>query len=101
MKKNMTATTEQLIEKLTNAISFKFKDDPTSPGLTISKLRNGHYCSVVRYPKGGTGVKSKLVVCKAQGNNLSSTLKELANKFVAMSVQPKDPVQELGDLVGQ
>ncbi len=92
-------TTDHLMDKLTKAVSFRFKEDKTAPGVTVSALKRGYYCSVVRY--GGAFAKDKHVVCKAQGADLSSALKELANKFVALSVQPKDPVQELGDLVRQ
>ena len=99
MKKNVNVTTDQLMDKLTKAVSFRFRDDKTAPGITVSALKKGYYCSVVRYA--GAFAKDKQVVCKAQGSDLPSALKELANKFVAMTVQPKDPVQELGDLVGQ
>lgn len=92
-------TTDQLMDKLTKAVSFRFRDDKTAPGVTVSALKKGYYCSVVRY--GGAFAKGKEVVCKARANDLPSALKELATKFVAMSVQPKDPVQELGDLVNQ
>jgi hypothetical protein len=52
---------------------------------------------VVRYS--GAFAKGKQVVCHARGDDLGTALKSLANTFVAISAQPKDPVQELGDLV--
>jgi len=69
----MTSDVSQLIDKLTNAVSFKFKDDATSPNLTISKLRTGYYCSVVRYSKQGAAQK-KVVVCKAMQSRVWSPL---------------------------
>jgi len=89
--------TETLIDKITNAISFKFKDDHTTPGLTISKLKNGYYCSVIRYT--GPIAQGKVVVCKARASNLDDALKAVAQEFLSQNNQPKDPVQELGDLV--
>lgn len=89
--------TEQLMDKLTNAVSFKFKEDKTAPSIVTSRLKKGYYCSVVRY--GGPFARDKKVVCNARGNDLSSTLKELANKFLALNTLPKDPVQELDELV--
>lgn len=90
-------TTDQLMEKLTSAVSYKFKEDKTSPGVVTSRLKKGYYCSVVRYD--GAFAKGKQVVCSARGDDLPSALKNLATTFVAMAVEPKNPVQELGDLV--
>jgi len=89
--------TQVLIDKLTSAISYKFKDDQTAPGLTISKLKHGYYCSVVRY--NGPIAQGKIVVCKARADNLTDALKAVAQDFLAQSNQPKNPVDELGDLV--
>jgi hypothetical protein len=90
-------STDQLMDKLIKAVSFKFKEDKTAPGVVVSALKKGYYCSVVRY--GGAFAKDKKVVCHARGDDLPTTLKSLANTFVTLSAQPKDPVQELGDLV--
>lgn len=90
-------TTEQLIDKITKAISFKFREDKTAPGLTVASLKKGFYCSVVRY--GGAFGKDKKVVCKAKGDTLDAALKSVANEFLALAPAPKDPVQELDDLV--
>lgn len=90
--------TQELIDKLTNAISFKFKEDATSPGLTISRLRRGFYCSVVRYPKGAATAKNKVVVCKAEAADLDSAIKSVALAFlIALNHRP-DPIQELAEL---
>jgi hypothetical protein len=88
---------DQLMVKLTNAVSYKYRDDKTSPSVVVSALKKGYYASVVRY--GGAFAKDKKVICKASGPDLATTLKDLATKFVALNPQPKDPVQELGDLV--
>lgn len=90
-------STDQLMEKLVKAVSFKFREDKTAPGVTTSALKKGFYCSVVRYS--GAFAKGKQVVCHARGDDLPTALKTLASTFVALSSQPKDPVQELGDLV--
>lgn len=90
---------QDLIDKLTVAISFKFKEDATSPNLTISKLRHGYYCSVVRYAKGTPAPKNKVVVCKAEADTLEGAVKAVVGEFLkAAKVQP-DPVQELDNLV--
>lgn len=90
-------TTDQLMEKLTNAVSYKFREDKTAPGIVVSQLKKGFYCSVVRY--GGAFAKDKKVVCNARGVDLRTTLKELATKFLVVAAEPKNPVQELGELV--
>ena len=87
-------TTQNLIDKLTNAISFKFKDDATSPNLTISKLRKSYYCSVVRYTK-GPQAKNKVIVCKAEGDSLDAALKGVTLAFLVYADPQPDPIQEL------
>lgn len=91
------SNTDQLIEKLTSAVSYKFREDKTAPSVVVSQLKKGYYCSVVRY--GGAFAKDKKVVCNARGADLPGTLKELANKFLVVAAEPKNPVQELGELV--
>lgn len=92
---------EQIIDKLTDAISYKFKEDATSPGLTISKLRHGYYCSVVRYPQGGAAdKKNKVIVCKATASTLDLAVKEVAKRFVeVVKTQPTNPLEALGEVV--
>jgi hypothetical protein len=90
-------STEVLIDKLTKAISHKYKEDKTAPGLTVSALKKGYYCSVVRYD--GAFGNGKVVVCKAKADTLDGALKDVANQFLSLAAQPKDPVQELGELV--
>ncbi len=89
---------DQLMVKLTEAVTYKFGDDKTAPSIITSKLKKGgSYCSVVRY--GGPFARDKKVICKATAADLTSALKELATKFVALAVEPKNPVQELTELV--
>lgn len=91
------SATDTLMDKLTKAVSFKFREDKTAPGIVVSALKKGYYCSVVRYSQ--AFAKGKQVVCNARGEDLRGTLKDLATKFVSLTDRPKDPVQELGDLV--
>ena len=88
-----------LIDKLTSAVSYKFKDDATSPNLTISKLRHGYYCSVVRYTGHHLAKGSKVIVCKAEGSSLEEALQSVAKEFLAKANVQRDPLQELGDVV--
>lgn len=94
----MTADVIQLIDKLTTAVSFKFKDDATSPGVTISKLRHGYYCSVVRYAKNGATGQKKIVVCKANADNLEDAVKGVVGAFLKVAQPTPDPLQELDKL---
>lgn len=86
----------QLIDKLTSAVSFKFKDDGTSPNLTVSKLKHGYYCSVVRYPN-GSGNK-KVIVCKAEASSLEDAVKGVVGAFLQIAQPQPDPLQELKTL---
>jgi hypothetical protein len=89
---------QELIDKLTNAISFKFKEDATSPNLTISKLRHGYYCSVVRYAKGTPAPKNKVVVCKAESDTLEGAVKGVVGEFLKVAKPQPDPLQELDSI---
>jgi hypothetical protein len=89
--------TDQLMDKLTSAVSYKYKDDKTAPGVTVARLKTGYYCSVVRYD--GAFARDKKVVCNARGDNLTSALSNLATTFLSMSSTPMDPIQELALLV--
>jgi len=89
--------TQMLLDKLTNAISFKFKEDMTSPNLTISRLKKGYYCSVVRFS--GAFAKGKTVVCKAEDTTLEGALVKVAKQFLTTANVVRDPMQELGDMV--
>lgn len=93
----MVTTTEQLVSALTQAISYKFRDDKTAPGLTVSALKKGYYCSIVRYD--GPFAREKKVICKAKADTLDAALRGVADQFLTNNKTPKDPVQELGDLL--
>lgn len=94
----MTTDVMQLIDKLTSAVSFKFKEDGTSPNVTISKLRNGnYYCSVVRYAKSG-GAQKKVVVCKAETPSLEDSVKNVVSAFLKVAQPQPDPLVELDKL---
>lgn len=93
---------EILLDRLTKAVCFKYSDDPTRPGVTISFLRDGqYYCSVVRYVKNATTkIFTKKVVCNSTGPTLDVALKTTADKFLSAKTDgPKSPVDELSDLL--
>jgi hypothetical protein len=93
----MTSDVSQLIDKLTNAVSFKYAEDATSPNVTISKLRKGYYCSVVRYAKSGA-VQKKVVVCNAKADNLGDAVKSVVTAFLKIAQPQPDPLSELDKL---
>lgn len=94
----MNADTLELIDKLADAVSFKFKEDATSPNVTISRLKNGHYyCSVVRFAKNG-GVQKKVVVCKAETTKLEDSVKSVVASFLKIAAPQPDPLQKLDRL---
>lgn len=99
---NMSNNVQEVIDKLTNAISYKFKDDGTSPGLTISRLKQGnYYCSVVRYPSGGAASKkNKVVVCKAEASTLEDAVKSVAVAFLVHADYKPNPIEALAELAG-
>lgn len=88
-----------LLDKLTKAIAFAYKDDKTAPGVTVASLPKGqYYCSIVRYD--GAFGKGKKVLCSAQGNSLGAAVKAAADEFLLISVKPaKNPLDELHDMV--
>lgn len=88
--------TETLIEKLTKAISYYYREDKTSPGLTISKLKNSYYCSIIRYEG---AFNTKVVVCKSTGDTLHIALQNVVNLFLDLAYQPRNPVQDLSVFV--
>jgi hypothetical protein len=85
--------TEVLIDKLTKAISYRYRDDKTAPGLTVSALKKGYYCSVVRYTD--AFAKGKTVVCKTKADSLTDALKDLTEQFLNTQTVPADPIQDL------
>lgn len=97
MQQAVSITTEQLIDAIAQAVSYKFREDKTAPGLTISSLKKGYYCSIVRYD--GPFARDKKVVCKAKADTLQGALRQVADEFLNNNNTPKDPVQQLGALL--
>lgn len=92
-------STDLLLDKLSKAVSYQYRDDKTAPSVVVSSLKKGYYCSVVRYTQ--AFAKGKQVVCNARGEQLPVVLKELANKFLTVNAVKRDPVHELSDLVAK
>lgn len=90
-------STEVLIEKLTKAVAFAHKNDKTAPGLTISILKKGYYCSIVRYDEAFG--KGKVVLCKATASTLEEALTTVAKNFLATSKPVTNPVDDLSDFL--
>lgn len=82
-----------LINKITKALSYHYREDKTSPNITISFLKSGYYCSLVRY--GGPFSNHKEVICKSTKDTLYLALQDVANQFLNIVGGPKNPVQEL------
>jgi len=85
---------DKLLANLTSAVSYSFRKDATSPGVLVSTLKDGSfYASVVRY--GSQFPKGKEVVCKAKGDSITVVLTTLANEFLALAPQNKNPLDVL------
>lgn len=91
--------TFQLIDKLVSAVSFKFKDDGTSPNVTISKLRHGYYCSVVRYTEAKGKKNVKVVVCNAQADSLEKAVTQVVASFLKIAQPETNPLLDLQNAV--
>ena len=92
-----TKTNDELIKKLTRAVSYRFKDDGSAAGVTLSFLPTGKfYGSIVRY-KSPFG-KNKEVAFKVTHADLSEVLKSLAN-FVVSTPKVKNPLDELNEVL--
>lgn len=90
--------TQELLEKLTKAVAFKFKEDGTVPGVTTAFLKDGRfYCSVVRY--GSQYVYGKSVVCSSIAPTLNGAIQNTAKEFLRIAVVVLDPIQDLDSLV--
>lgn len=86
--------TEVLIDKLTKAVSHAYRNDKTAPGLVVSALKKGYYCSVVRYEN--AFAKGKVVVCKAKSGSLTEALADLTDQF--LDLQDSPPIDPIADL---
>lgn len=86
--------TEQLLEKLTAAVSFAYKKDYTSPGVNVSFLKNKkYYSSVLRYTSAFAGGKE--VVCSFIADTIHDALMGLSKAFVTTYKEEINPVAEL------
>lgn len=89
-----------ILDKLTKAVSFSYKEDKTMPGVTVAALPKGqYYCSIVRYTDAfGRG---KEVVCSSKGNSIADVVKATADKFLFLTSAKvvKNPIDELKDLI--
>ena len=94
----MIDETLSLIDAIANALRYKFPNDPSAPGLIISKLYNGdNYVSLVRYmEKYGQG---KEVLYFQQSPSLIIALKTVATTFLFRYEEDKSPIQQLKDLI--
>lgn len=82
--------TKVLIEKLTKALSFKYPNDRSMPGVTIAFLRNGNfYASLVRYQP------DKKVIHKGEDKDLNRLLTRLGKELVGN--KERNPMDELND----
>jgi hypothetical protein len=86
-------TTDQLLTKLSNAVSYAYRHDGTSPSVVISTLKDRSiYASIVRYNNGAT----KKVVCKSKSNNLFTVLNNLSEEFLGtLKSEELNPVDSL------
>lgn len=83
---------DELLELLTQAVSFKYPTDAVRPGVIVSSLRNGQfYVAVHRY---GSTVKNKEIVHKATCANLGEALKKVSTQVVGKQSQD-NPVDKL------
>jgi hypothetical protein len=74
----------KLLSELSNAVSFLYKNDATSPGITISTLKNKKcYASIVRYGSGDGFKNGKQVVFKCVANSQLEAVKQLATELIA------------------
>lgn len=78
--KSNKPTVEELIKLITEAVQFRFGDDPTAPGLLVSRLKKGGvYVSVLRFEKPfGAGKK---VAYKARAATLPTALRDVAKQI--------------------
>ncbi len=73
---------EQLLLKLTAAVSYHYNTDPIKPGLVFSMLKNNEcYCSIVRY---GKTSQDKIVIFSAKGPSFKNVLDSVAIDFLNM-----------------
>jgi len=87
--------TQDLLLKLTDAVCFKFKADPTHPSIIVSRVKQGYYVSIARYAK--PFGKEKQVLCKSTQVTLDDALNNVAKQFLATEAPQKNPITDLSD----
>ncbi len=88
-------TVQELLEKLTQAISYEFEDDYIKPGITISFVLNEYYTSIVRW----RDHSNRSVVHSAKNADLLIALQSLSWLFIENYKPKMDPVQDLQNLL--
>ncbi len=88
--------TQKLIDKLTKAMTYAFRSDGTSPGLTVSWIYRTkmYYVSIVRWVNG-----EKLVVCSDSNVDLNEALSKVALSFLTQTPSPTNPIDDLSELI--
>lgn len=85
------------LEKLTEAVSFVYKNDAVCPGIVISALKDKQiYASVVRYNK--DWINGKMVVAAVKAPSANEAIVLLSKRFVECTTEvdlPTDPLQVL------
>ena len=88
---------ENMIDKLSAAVSFYFKSDSTSPGIVVSTLKNKQvYASIVRY--GSKFEKGKQVVCNVKAPTVNEAVTLLSKRFVEYTSEIDTPTNPLESL---
>ncbi len=89
-------STEQLLEQLSKAVSYAYREDGTCPSVLISSLRDKEfYVSIVRY--GAQFANNKSVICNTQDVSLREALLKLTTLFLNKVVVKKNPIDSLRD----
>lgn len=84
---------ETLIQYLTQALTEKYKSDPSAPSLLISWLNNRYYVSLVHYTHSfGQG---KNVLISYEGYNLKELLIKLGKALVETKVTALDKLKQV------
>lgn len=97
-------STQELVDKISKAISFKYGDDASSPGLQVSFLKKGpnkdkFYVSIVRYGKAFG--KDKAVLCASTSPVLDEALQDVAVKFLSIDPVQETPIDQLNSLIAK
>ena len=83
-----------LLDLLVTAVEYRFPNDPSSPGVIVSKIKNGrYYVSIVRYTEAyGQG---KTMIHQATEENLLTALEQITHQFIFLNENKGNPFEEL------